>query len=76
MKIKTSITLSESILSEIDTIISPDGNRSTFIENAISYYLKHRKQNLRDRNDIEIINNNSDDLNKEAEEILLYQVKS
>lgn len=74
MKVKTSITLSKSILKEIDLIISKSGNRSLFIEEAIKNYLIHKKRNLRNKNDLDIINRSADELNKEADDILSYQV--
>jgi len=75
MKIKTSITLSKNLLKEIDSIISKSGNRSLFIEEAIKNYLNHKKRFLRNQKDLEIINRSADDLNKEAEDTLSYQVK-
>jgi metal-responsive CopG/Arc/MetJ family transcriptional regulator len=74
MKVKTSITLSKSLLKEIDLIISKSGNRSLFIEEAIKNYLIHKKRNLRNKNDLDIINRSADELNKEADDILSYQV--
>ena len=75
MKVKTSITLSKSLLKEIDGIVSKSGNRSLFIEEAIQNYLQIKKRNLRNKNDLDIINKSSDELNSEASEILEYQVK-
>ncbi len=75
MKVKTSITLSKELLKEIDRITSKSGNRSVFIEEAVQAYLKGKKRQLREQADIEIINRLSGDLNKEAEDILSYQVK-
>ena len=75
MKVKTSITLSENILKEIDKIVITKGNRSTFIETAIKHYLTQRKKEIRNKKDLEIINETSDLLNKEAEDILSFQVK-
>jgi metal-responsive CopG/Arc/MetJ family transcriptional regulator len=74
MKVKTSITLSKGLLKEIDLIISKSGNRSLFIEEAIKNYLIHKKRNLRNKNDLDIINRSADELNKEADDILSYQV--
>ncbi|OHD67957.1 MAG: hypothetical protein A2W19_06830 [Spirochaetes bacterium RBG_16_49_21] len=74
MKVKTSITLSKNLLKEIDLIISKSGNRSLFIEEAIKNYLMQKKRNLRNKNDLDIINRSADELNKEAEDILSYQV--
>ena len=75
MKVKTSITLSRSLLKEIDGIVSKSGNRSLFIEEAIQNYLQIKKRNLRNKNDLDIINKSSEELNSEASEILAYQVK-
>ena len=75
MKVKTSITLSKNLLKEIDAIISKSGNRSLFIEEAIKNYLTHKKRDLRNKNDLEIINRSADELNREANDVLSYQVK-
>ena len=74
MKVKTSITVSKNLLKEIDSIISKSGNRSLFIEEAIRNYLIQIKRNLRNKNDLDIINRSADELNKEADDILSYQV--
>ena len=75
MKVKTSITLSKSLLKEIDGMVTKSGNRSLFIEEAIQNYLQLKKRNLRNKNDVGIINKSSDELNSEATEVLSYQVK-
>lgn len=74
MKVKTSITLSKSLIKEIDTAITKSGNRSLFIEEAIKNYLTLQKRFKRNNNDIEIINRMADELNSEADDILSYQV--
>jgi metal-responsive CopG/Arc/MetJ family transcriptional regulator len=75
MKVKTSITISRNVLKEIDLIISKSGNRSLFIEEAVKNYLMHKKRAVRNKNDLEIINRSANELNKEAGDILSYQVK-
>ena len=75
MKQKTSITLSSELLKEIDRIIQSSGNRSAFIEQAIWDYLKHLNNQLRDKNDLKLINKNSKHLNEEAKDVLNYQVE-
>lgn len=75
MKIKTSITLSEEVLREIDQISGESRNRSAFIENAIQDYLKKRAKKIRADRDLEILNRNSKRLNREAEDVLSYQVE-
>ena len=77
MKVKTSITLSESILKEVDDFLDCPDNRSTLIEQAIREYIERKKRStreLRALTDLELINNSAEDLNKEAEDILSYQV--
>jgi metal-responsive CopG/Arc/MetJ family transcriptional regulator len=75
MKVKTSITLSEEILHAIDQILGESKNRSAFIEHALRDYLKKRSNKIRDNKDLEILNRNSKRLNREAEDVLKYQVE-
>jgi len=75
MKIKTSITLSEEVLLKIDQISGESRNRSAFIEIAIRDFLKKRAKKIRDDRDLEILNRNSKRLNREAEDVLSYQVE-
>ncbi len=74
MKIKTSITLSEEIVKEIDQLSSQYGNRSILIEKAIRDFLTAEAKRKRDLQDIEILNRRADALNREAEAVLSYQV--
>ena len=75
MKIKTSITLSEEIIREIDKLSSQYGNRSVLIELAVRQFLATETKRKRDLQDIEILNRRADALNKEAEDTLTYQVE-
>jgi metal-responsive CopG/Arc/MetJ family transcriptional regulator len=75
MKVKTSITLSEEILHAIDQILGESKNRSAFIEYALRDYLLKRSKALRNEKDLEILNRNSKRLNKEAQDVLTYQVE-
>ena len=74
MKIKTSITISDTVLKEIDKIVGKKGNRSDFIEHAIEDCLEKRKREKRNKKDLELINQNAEALNMEAEDVLSYQV--
>ena len=74
MKIKTSITLSAELIGEIDGLSDQYGNRSLLIEQAIRDFLATRAKRKRDLKDIEILNQRADALNKEAEDVLAYQV--
>jgi metal-responsive CopG/Arc/MetJ family transcriptional regulator len=75
MKMKTSITLSEEVLSQIDRYAEGASNRSAFIELAVRTYLELVQRNKRDRRDLEIINRLSEKLNREAKEVLQYQAE-
>ena len=74
MKIKTSITLSDNVLDAIDHHIGEHKNRSDFIETAARRYLAQMARDKEDRRDLEIMNRRADALNKEAEDVLDYQV--
>ncbi len=74
MKVKTSITLSEDLMREMDNLSSQYGNRSALIERAIRDFLAAEVKSQRDARDVEILNQRADALNKEAEDVLSYQV--
>ena len=75
MKVKRSITLSEDVLKAIDQISGQSINRSAFIEIALKDYLERKAKKLRDQRDLEILNKNSKRLNREAQDVLSYQVE-
>lgn len=73
MKVKTSITLSDTLLASIDQHAGKGANRSEFIENAVRSYIAsiiRREQNARD---LAIINRHAARLNREAKDVLDYQ---
>lgn len=74
MKIKTSVTLSETLLDQIDRHAGKRANRSEFIETAVRSYLLalvRKQENLRD---LRIINRRAARLNREAKDVLGYQI--
>jgi metal-responsive CopG/Arc/MetJ family transcriptional regulator len=73
MKTTMSVTLSDEILVQVDTIAA-DGDRSGFIEKALWKYVESTRGHTRARDDFDILNNESAHLNEEAEDALLYQV--
>ena len=75
MKVKTSITLSEDVVAAMDRVRGPFKNRSVFIEAAIRAYIRQMASKSRDARDLEILNRASDRLNREAEEVLEFQVE-
>jgi len=75
MKVKTSVTLSEEVLEEVDSVIEETGNRSALIEEAVREYLQRLRQRARDERDLYILNDQADELNEEALDVLSYQVE-
>lgn len=66
MKEKTSVTLSKDVLVGIDRIAGSKQSRSAFIEGVLAQYLKHRAREQRDARDLELINRNAEQLNRDA----------
>ncbi len=74
MKVKTSITLSEDLLKVIDEYARKYNNRSEFIEEAVRVFIRQLIRRQEDARDLEIINRRADYLNREAIDVLTYQV--
>lgn len=74
MKVKTSITLSEDLIKEIDTLLGEFGNRSAFVEQVLRDFLAAKAQKFDEAKKIEILNQFVDELNEEAADTLSYQV--
>jgi len=74
MKVKTSITLNEEIVEELDRITDEGSNRSQMIERAVADFIARRRRQLRDVRDLEILNRSAEEFNEEVDDILTYQV--
>jgi metal-responsive CopG/Arc/MetJ family transcriptional regulator len=74
MKVKTSITLSKKLLDDIDRRLGEFKNRSDFIEAAIRAYIVQITRDEQNARDLAIINRAANRLNKEAADVLAYQV--
>ena len=74
MKIKTSITLSDDLLTMIDEMAVEYKNRSEFIELTMRKALARMARAKEDARDVIIINRHSDELNAEIEDALSYQI--
>ncbi len=74
MKMKTSITLSEDVVEQLDVIAESGESRSEIIERMLREGLAERARRERDLRDLELINDNAEELNEEAEDVLGYQV--
>ena len=73
MKVKTSITLSEELLKEIDRLSGEHKNRSDFIEKALLAAVREVGRTRQDARDLDILNRNAEALNREAEDVLNFQ---
>jgi Arc/MetJ-type ribon-helix-helix transcriptional regulator len=76
MKVKTSITLSEETIRAIDKAVGRGSNRSRFIEQAVRDALDQRGRAARDARDLDTINRVADELNREAQDVLSFQVET
>jgi metal-responsive CopG/Arc/MetJ family transcriptional regulator len=74
MKVKTSITLSEDLMAIIEDKAKQYKSRSDFIEYALRNYIKLLVRNQQSERDGKIINKQVEHLNREAEDVLTYQV--
>ena len=75
MKTKTSITLDSRLLTEIEKHLIDFKSRSQFIEIATRFFIAHLERKQCEQRDLEIINQQADSLNEEAEDVLAYQVR-
>ena len=74
MKMKTSVTLDGGLLRGIKEHAGDYRSRSEFIEAAVGYFIHHLDRQQAEQRDLEILNRRADALNKEAEDVLAYQV--
>lgn len=74
MKVKTSITLEKDVISAIDQQVDEYGSRSEFLEVAARQLLARLEKAEKDRQDLDIINRRAITLNREAKDVLDYQV--
>ncbi len=74
MKVKTSITLSRELLDAVDARTGRGRSRSGFIEAALQALLDKSMRDERGARDLEILNRRATRLNREAVDVLAYQV--
>ena len=73
MKEKTSITLSEEIISRLDRMAGSKHSRSAVIEWILRQYFRRRDRERAQARDLELLNQAADQLNAEVDDILEYQ---
>jgi len=74
MKEKTSITLSPEVLAQVDREAGSRMSRSAVIEQVLRSYFRERARRKVHARDLELINAAADRLNREAADVLEYQV--
>ena len=74
MKVKTSITLSGSIVKAVDRATARGESRSETIERLLREGLAARARRAADARDLALINQHAEALNEEAADVLDYQV--
>lgn len=72
-KIETTFSISIKILEKTDALANKFGGRSEFVEQALQEFILKLEKSEREAKDIEIINQNADELNEEAMDVLDYQ---
>jgi metal-responsive CopG/Arc/MetJ family transcriptional regulator len=75
VKVKTSVTLSEELIRQIDALSSQYGTRSALIERAERDFLATEAQRQREARNLEILNRRAEALNAEAADVLSYQIE-
>lgn len=73
MKTKISVTLSQSLLSQVDKLAIAPCTRSAIIEEAVQQYLANKARHERDERELNILNAHADEFNAEMADILSYQ---
>jgi metal-responsive CopG/Arc/MetJ family transcriptional regulator len=76
MKIETTISLEPELLQKLDRLLESNGHSSLseLIEDLIRGFLAKADKPTYDLRELELINKNADRLNKEAEDVLTYQI--
>ena len=72
-KVKTSITISMSLLVQIDKLIGDRASRSAYIEKVLHEHLRDEARRKQYERDLQILNENADYFNSEMEDVLQYQ---
>jgi metal-responsive CopG/Arc/MetJ family transcriptional regulator len=73
MKIKTSLTLSEDLVAQLDRLAPPTVSRSSFIEYILRDYVDGRAQARREAREVAQLNRHADELNEEMKDVLSFQ---
>jgi metal-responsive CopG/Arc/MetJ family transcriptional regulator len=75
MKLKTSLTLSEDLVRELDRMAGPKVPRSSFIERILRDFVEHRVRQKRLAQEVAAINQHAEKLNSEMSDALQFQAR-
>jgi len=75
MRVKTSVTLPEELLAEVDALAVKRNGRSAVVESALVAYVAKEKPKRLNRRDIRLINENAETINRQVEETLEFQAE-
>jgi metal-responsive CopG/Arc/MetJ family transcriptional regulator len=73
VKAKTSLTLSDDLLRELDRMAGPRVSRSSFIERILRDFVEQRARQKRLAQEVAAINEHADELNCEMSDALSFQ---
>ena len=74
MKIKTSITLSREVLTELDRLVDAGTNRSRLIEKAVREFIANAKKQQREAADRSTLDAHAEEFASVMEDTLSYQI--
>jgi len=74
MKAKTSVTLSNGLLRDIDRATGAKQSRSAFIEHILCEYFQNQERARFEAREMELLNRAADELASEVDDVLRYQV--
>ena len=71
-KVKTSVSLSEGLLHAVD-VLAGKSSRSAWIERSVRASVQRALRRRRDENEVRLLNEHADSLNRESADALTYQ---
>jgi len=71
-KVKTSVSLSEGLVHAID-VLAGKSRRSAWIERSVRASVQRALRRQRDENEVRLLNEHADSLNRESADALAYQ---
>lgn len=75
MRVKTSVTIDEKVLRAIDRAATRGRSRSRILEDAAREYLSRQAKEQREARDRRILDEAAEELNREMEDVLSFQVE-